>query len=363
MVKINSPNTVLANALENTLDLLQPRIKLSNPKNIEFVIGTQINGKPHIGTHVVLTGAFVLAQKTREKYKIDVNVKFGALDNAPYEVVKKPDGIMYQKTFGHALETDELNYLINFYYIDFMKNLSALTNVPFEWSTYTSTQKEPSFRSKFINILDKNEQLRWITSPSNGDIRIRIPCPECKYSEKYATKTEIISRDNSHVVIRSYCYEHGWYESDLLANGEDNFYLDLNTLLRNIVKEADASDKKDTLSVMVKGGDWTMSCSLIDLALGVIGYTADKTPMRIFTPEVITSTGAKLSKSLIREGDKTLDNVPPWILDMGLFAKHFQDDYAQRMIWLLEQFISNPRHMFRSYNYNELVRLLEQYGR
>jgi hypothetical protein len=361
MVEIKSPNTVLANALDNTLDLLQPRIILSNPKQIEFVVGTQINGKPHIGTYLVLTGAFVMAQKAHQKYGLPVSVKFGALDNAPYDIVKGIDGASYQKTFGHSFGFKELNTLIDFYYVDFMNQLSSTTNVPYVWATYESTQKNPTFRRNFLEVLKNYDQLRWVVSPSHGDMRIRIPCPKCSYSEKYATKTTVLEHDDSHALIRSYCHQHGWYDSHLFANGNDGIYLDLNTLLRNVIKEACCAENEETLSIMVKGGDWVASCSLVDLALGVLGYTANKIPMRIFTPEVVTLTGAKLSKSLIREGDKTLGDIPEWILDMGIFTECFKDDHVQRMVWLLEQFISHPRHMFRAYCYTEIVRLLEHY--
>ncbi|MFH9658106.1 hypothetical protein ACH4NF_08300 [Streptomyces sp. NPDC017248] len=43
-----SPNTVLANALTSAEDLLRPHIVNAEPERIVFVVGTQINGAPHI---------------------------------------------------------------------------------------------------------------------------------------------------------------------------------------------------------------------------------------------------------------------------------------------------------------------------
>ncbi|MFG2003934.1 hypothetical protein ACGFNU_32735 [Spirillospora sp. NPDC048911] len=71
----------------------------------------------------------------------------------------------------------------------------------------------------------------------------------------------------------------------------------LATLYRNLVKERLAVRDHVTLSVMVKGGDWTYGCQLVDEAFAQLPGLAP--PPRVFTPMVLTDTGAKLSKSLI----------------------------------------------------------------
>lgn len=114
---------------------------------------------------------------------------------------------------------------------------------------------------------------------------------------------------------------------------------------------------------MVKGGDWVFSTQPVDWALGVMGYSSIQVPMRIFTPQVVTETGAKLSKSLIREGSSTMDEVPEWIIDMGKFRDQHPDTYIGHLIWLTEQFLSHPRHMYRSYSYQEIIRILKQHAK
>jgi hypothetical protein len=81
--------------------------------------------------------------------------------------------------------------------------------------------------------------------------------------------------------------------------------------------------------------------------------------MRIFTPQIVTSTGAKLSKSLIRDGDITMTEVPEWIINMGQFRAKRPDTYVDNLVALVEQFLSDPRHMYRAYSYQEIVRLLD----
>src|SRR5204863_9360699 len=85
------PNSVLANALLRTIDLLRPRVLADRPTRIEFVVGTQIKGAPHLGTNLVQTAAFLLAKFARREFSIDTCVRFGALDNAPHEVVLDPE--------------------------------------------------------------------------------------------------------------------------------------------------------------------------------------------------------------------------------------------------------------------------------
>lgn len=108
------PNSVLANALLRTIDLLRPRVHATRPARIEFVVGTQINGAPHLGTNLVQTAAFLLAKTARREFSIDTVVRFGALDNAPHEVVLDPETHhAYQQTYYHALGKDQVAALID----------------------------------------------------------------------------------------------------------------------------------------------------------------------------------------------------------------------------------------------------------
>jgi hypothetical protein len=62
-----SPNSVLANALLRSIDILRPRVQSARPARIEFVVGTQINGAPHLGTNLVQAAAFLLAKIARRE--------------------------------------------------------------------------------------------------------------------------------------------------------------------------------------------------------------------------------------------------------------------------------------------------------
>lgn len=259
---------------------------------------------------------------------------------------------------SHALPKEELNSLVQDYYLPYFGKLQELTNVPFEASTYTDIQGNPVFRKQFLATLKYVDLIGWCVGPATGTLRVRIPCPKCHYAEKYADRTELVKLNDDEAVFRCMCLNHGSYEV-LVTEENREIYLDLNTLYRNLVKEMVCATHKDKLYVMVKGGDWAFSTQPVDWALGVLGYTSVQVPMRIFTPQIVTETGAKLSKSLIRDGDTSLEEVPEWILDMGKFEKH-NPDYVDYIVWLVELFLSHPRHMYRSYSYQEIIRIFKQ---
>ena len=359
---ITSPNTVLANSLIHATDILRPRLEFNKPRRVEFSVGTQINGIPHIGTYIVLTSAFVLAQEVEARYGVPCEVSFGALDNAPYDTVAGYDGSIFQRAYAHAIPSSDMTRLIGNHYVRLFDQLTKITGVKSKWRTYTEQQALPEFRGVFLETLQKSAEMGWCVAPSNGQLRIRLPCQDDGYyAQKRAEGVHLARVTEQDAVFQCVSRAGTIYEVQLTRDGcRDGVYLDVNRLHRNVIKEAVYAKESDVLGVMVKGGDWTMSTQPIDWALGVLGYSATQVPMRLFTPQILTDTGAKLSKSLIRDGDASMSHVPEWMLNMGRFVER-NADYAEKMVWLVRQFLSHPRHMFRSYTYHEVVRLLHAY--
>lgn len=356
---IASPNSVLANALKNTLDILRPRLAQSSPEHIEFVVGTQINGTPHLGTSIVQCCAFVLAQHVRHKYSIDTSVTFSALDNAPHDIKLDPESFhSYQITYRHALGEERVNDLIRGLYLSYFDSLSDRTDVAYRIETYSDQQMAPEFRKAFLVTLGSAERFRWCMAPSAGTLPIRIPCPDCKWAEKRAERTRLLELKAGSARFEACCFDHHEYEVKIEENG--CAYFDLNTLYRNVVKELSYRFDKQRMRVMVKGGDWAFGCQLVDWALNNLGAAADDIPVRVFCPQVVTETGAKLSKSLIREGALALDGPSNnWMLDTGKWTGD-AEEFVDAMLWLVETFISDPKHFFRGYSYKEVERILAE---
>lgn len=354
-----SPNSILANALLRTIDILRPRVLAARPARIEFMVGTQINGAPHLGTNLVQTAAFLLAKIARREFSIDTMVRFGALDNAPHEVVLDPETHhAYQQTYFHALGKDRVAGLIDTYYGKLFGSLSEATDTDFAVETYTDQQATPGFRAEFLRTLVRLEDIRWWMAPSHGTVHIRIPCPECGWAEKRADRTKLVRLDEDGATFAATCLDHGAYETHIDPE-DDQPYLDLATLYRNLVKERSLSRNPNVLPVMMKGGDWAFGCQLVDGALGALATPAGQMPMRIFTPQVLAPTGAKLSKSLLREQGRGVlpADVESWMLDTTTWPGDV-DNYVDSLVWLVGELLTDPKHFFRSFTVKELGRLM-----
>lgn len=354
-----SPNTVLANALTYSEDVLTPRIVAAAPEQVVFVVGTQINGHPHIGTSLVQSLTFATAARVRDRYSIPVAVQFGALDNAPHTIVTDEEsGHRYQRTYAAALGEQGITEQVDSLYRPLFDALSNRLDVPYAIETYSQQQAGEHFRRTWLRVLPRMDAARWWLAPSSGVAHLRVPCPRpgCGWAEKYAQRTRIQAADADRAVLTAVCLHHGEYETTIdLAGGG---YLDLATLYRNMVKELAVLAGRDTLHVMVKGGDWVFGSQLVDGALQAVGLTRGQMPARLFCPMILSDTGAKLSKSLIREGRAALpEGAEPWMLDTREWPGS-PAEYVDRLLNVAEVCLSDPRHFFRSYSAGELTRLM-----
>ncbi|MFI9650079.1 hypothetical protein ACIHAA_27815 [Streptomyces sp. NPDC052040] len=106
---------------------------------------------------------------------------------------------------------------------------------------------------------------------------------------------------------------------------------------------------------------WYLSPSsgiLVDGALQAVGLTRGQLPARLFCPQVVADTGAKLSKSLIREGRAPLpDGAAPWMLDTREWPGSLAD-YVDCLLGVTDVLLADPRHFYRSYSAGELGRLI-----
>ncbi|MFE2563090.1 hypothetical protein [Streptomyces mirabilis] len=353
-----SPNTVLANALSRAEDVLTPHIRAMQPERIVFVVGTQINGVPHLGTSLVQSLTFAVADRVRQRFGIPVEVMFGALDNAPHEVVVDPEsGHRYQRAYAQALGEKVLADQVDELYRPLFEALSERLSVPYAVEMYSRQQADEHFRRTWLRAHRRIDAARWWLDPAHGTPHVRVPCPRpgCGWAEKRAERTRVLLGDD-HAEVRAVCLHHGPYE--VVVSPDGGGYLDLATLYRNLVKELAAGSDRDRLSVMVKGGDWVFGSTLVDNALTAIGLVGAQLPTRLFCPQVVTDTGAKLSKSLIRDGKATLpDGSAPWMLDTRLWPGSLCE-YADRLLEMAAVLLSDPRHFFRSYSAGELGRLM-----
>ncbi|WBO63923.1 hypothetical protein [Streptomyces camelliae] len=354
-----SPNTVLANALHHAEDVLTPRILATPPERIVLVVGTQINGAPHIGTSLVQSLAFAMAARLRDRFGLPTEVLFSALDNAPYELAIDPaTGHRYQRAYAQTLGEQALGDLVSALYRPLFTALSRRLGIPFRVETYTQQQAGEHYRRTWLRLLPRLDAARWWLAPSTGTPHLRIPCPHpgCGWAEKHAERTRVHLTDREAAQVAAVCLHHGHYLATVTPTG--GAYLDLATLYRNMVKELALSSPQGTLHVMVKGGDWVFGSHLVDEALQAVGLTRGQLPARPFCPQVVTDTGAKLSKSLIREGRAPLPSgAADWMLDTRLWPGTIVE-YAKQLLAMTDTLLSDPRHFFRSYSAAEIDRMI-----
>lgn len=354
-----SPNTVLANALTHAEDVLTPRVLDTTPDRIVLTVGTQINGAPHIGTSLVQSLTFAVADRLRTKFAIPVEVQFGALDNAPYDIVTDhKTGHRYQRAYAHALGEQGIEKQVENLYRPLFAALSEQLDVPYTVETYSHQQATELFRRTWLRVLPRMDSARWWLAPSSGVAHVRVPCPRpgCGWAEKDAQRTRVRHDGTEPAIVEAVCLHHGAYE--VTVEPTHGGYLDLATLYRNLVKELAVTGTPGTLHVMVKGGDWVFGSHLVDGALQAVGLTPGQLPARLFCPQVVTDTGAKLSKSLIREGSDPLpDGAAPWMLDTREWPGSLSE-YVERLLGVAEVLLSDPRHFFRSYSAGELGRMM-----
>lgn len=191
----------------------------------------------------------------------------------------------------------------------------------------------------------------------------RLPCPTCGWAEKRAEATRLIRVDDDGAIFTAVCYEHGDYE--VCIDPVDGGYLDLATLYRNLIKERalvrEQGVEQGVLYVMVKGGDWAFGAQLVDGALLALGTPAGEMPARIFTPMVLSGSGAKLSKSLLRAAPDSPAHadIQDWILSTTSWSGT-TDQYADALIWLVNGLLTDPKHFYRSFTTSELGALMAQ---
>ncbi|MFF0427249.1 hypothetical protein ACFYUJ_22885 [Streptomyces sp. NPDC004520] len=354
-----SPNTVLANALHHAEDVLTPRILAAPPERIVLVVGTQINGAPHIGTSLVQSLAFAMAARLRDRFGLPTEVLFSALDNAPHELATDPaSGHRYQRAYAQALGEQALLDLVAALYQPLFTALSRGLGIPHRIETYTEQQAGKHYRRTWLRLLPRIDAARWWLAPSTGTPHLRVPCPHpgCGWAEKHAERTRVRLTGPESAVVSAVCLHHGPYEAAITPTA--GAYLDLATLYRNLVKELALTSPQGTLHIMVKGGDWVFGSHLVDEALQAVGLTRTQLPARLFCPQVVTDTGAKLSKSLIREGRAPLpEGAAPWMLDTRQWPGTVTE-YADQLLAMAKTLLSDPRHFFRSYSAAEIGRLM-----
>src|SRR5262249_23230302 len=245
---------------------------------------------------------FLLAQKAAQDFQIACQVEVQGLDIAPIETSGNLLSGLRKPLYVAASAADRKSFLQN-WYVPFLKHVSEFTGIAFNTSLYSESQQSPLFRKHFVDSLAFRADLKWTISAIHSLLHqpevlgLRFPCPQCGTSTFYGERTKIkeLSRVSADFLCR--CRIHGDFE--IHVSQQNDVVLDLQKILRNMVKESALAEETDSVHLVIKGSDWLEECRFVDQGLKILG----KSPQpRMFLPVITTQSGQKLSKSGIHSG-------------------------------------------------------------
>jgi hypothetical protein len=234
------------------------------------------------------------------------------------------------------------------------------TGIAFKIRSYQECQASKSFRQALLVMLNLPEIFSPIIAPNDGVMRVRFPCPTCKWTDKGSLTTRIVNQSLDKIVFTATCPDHGDHQATLSVDSED--YFDTNTALRDIAKVPGlivAGKRSNTMPLMIDGRDWSGRWDRCVHIPGVnhLGYAGWELPARIYPPTVTDTLGAKLSKSLY-VGDMYA-SMPSGFADLQDFMITYGEDGLMTLWEHVRSWAQDPAYMDReSYTITYFMLLL-----
>ncbi|WP_223199393.1 hypothetical protein [Solihabitans fulvus] len=330
-------------------------------QRLRVTTAAQLNGTPHIGTVVTVLTVFAFTAHVRDALDLPATVIFDALDNAPAEHIEI-EGAVYTRTVGDLIDSGHLDPVLRV--SGFQRLLawaSTKSGVRYEFRPYSVYQGLRPVRECLHAIASRLQEFAPIVAPTDGIVRIRPRCPQCRLMEKSAANLRITAGDGV-VHLDSRCPEHRHYRESIDITGASGWY-DANTPVRSIQKGyllAAERDLHDACSVSVDGADWggAWRAHVLAPALAALGVPVAEWPVSVFTPMILDRSAGKLSKTLYVRYGKNYTDLPEAFLNLDLLLDRHGEDaldaiWSEAQLWARE-----PRRLHRSYTVDYLARLL-----
>jgi hypothetical protein len=323
-------------------DLIKWLSKQLTKDEIKLSIGAQPNSSPHFGTLTVFSLAFALAEKINLNTNKTAEVLFEVIDTAPAKS-NTIDGVRYQLSLRDTGIADK--YLAQ--YGELLEKLKSLTGVSYVLRKQSDFNKQPTIPDILRQVALKKDALAKILNPDNEKLRMRVACQKCGLTDKHSKNTVI-----EPLGIKSFCPEHGWFETSF----ENSELFEYNTPLRNLIRAIAYS--KDNLNeateyewLRVTGSDYAgfYQEQMLYKPAALLGYKASELPIILYSPLITDWSGAKLSKSLyVKQG--AYKYLPSYIVNF----EHFKDKYGERgvekLFYEVKLWLEQPYRLFRGYS-------------
>lgn len=316
--------------------------RMANLKGIRINTSSQPNANPHFGTVTTLMCVAAIAGELGRYFEKPVQITFDMLENAPdrkLQGIKRrhvnDQEIDYQISLADSY-TENGTPLVEHNMRTFHQLFSFFeseTGIAIQVRSYKDCQANPYFRKTLLSIFNDLEVFGPIVSPSGEVVRLRFPCPKCRWIDKGSVHTRIVSQTEDEIVFEALCPDHGSHRSHLAVDSTD--YFGTNTPLRDIAKVPGLIEdgrKNHLLPLMIDGRDWSGRWDRCIHIPGVtrLGYDTWELPARIYTPVITDLLGAKLSKSLYV--GNLYDYIPKGFADFNDFMETFGEE-GLRTLW------------------------------
>jgi len=329
-------------------------LKNLRKKEIRISVGAQPNSSPHLGTLIVFSLAFALAKKIKDlDNELKVKVFFEIVDTAPSN-----ENPINNKDYQISLrETKKYSKTINQYYeiLDFLKEQSS---IDYEYRGQKEFNKLAITKEIVREIIEKQKIIAPILDPKTSRLRIRIACPKCGLSDKYAKNTIFEEKE-----IISICPKHGEYKENILESIEK---LEYNTPLRNLIRGILYSKENQSEDVCYEwirltGSDYAgfYQEQLLYKSASILNMSAKDLPLLIYAPLIIDWSGAKLSKSLYVK-ENAYSYLPKYVINFDELKNKFGENGLKMIFLEVVNWVNNPKKLFRNYSVYYFINLLEK---
>ena len=343
---------------ESMTDVIE--YKMSGKERIDLYVCAQTNSYPHMGTLVNFMIAFSLAEKYEKHFGVPVTITADLLDNTKGEIMTVND-IRYFKSMTDTYIDgvgDPLSEMYMVYFRQLLDKLKSMYSRDYSIRTYSEFQSIKEVRGNLVRVFKDEEYFAELFNPVQKKIRIRFPCPYCKYIEERAEKLNVTVQDNG-ILLEDTCFAHG--KINTFISADNDAYFDSNVPLRNIVRGAyfiDKDRKENCLSVIVEGADWAGLWPVRIYAEGLMRLGYNEMPNFIFTPQILDWAGTKLSKRMYVGNSAYRKMYKNGLINISSLEKDFGSDVYQKLYDEINKWVDEPKRFFRDYTVEYFEQIL-----
>lgn len=331
-------------------DVINWLLKHLQKSYVRISLGAQPNSSPHFGTLTTFCLAFALGSKINSDSK-HTEIFFEVIDTAPFES-REIEGIKYQI----SLRTSKISDKFIIQYEELLATLSNLSGISYKLRGQAEFNKHIAIPSILQKIANNKDMIGSILDPKKEKLMIRVACKHCGLADKHAIKTIIV-----HDGIKSFCPEHGWFESKFTNSDKFEYNTPLRNLIRTLVYSEDNSNPEINYEwLRVTGSDYAgfYQEQLLYKPTSLLGYSANDLPIIFYSPLVTDWSGAKLSKSLYVKNE-AYKYLPNYVVNYESFKEKFgtkgiETMYSEVLSWLVK-----PYKLFRNYSVYYFMELFE----